>query len=208
MEKIPAVITQNLADEISSRLPFPDEYLAEAARLVNVEFNRPGMLLEKLASAYAFIDKVNSEHISKFTSCNKGCSHCCRIDVQLTNFEAEYIAVMTGVPHVIDSELSKGHRGSPCPFLKNNGECSIYLYRPLFCRTYHVMTEPALCAKVDADVLAYGTMGGKMGNLAYLGLTQWIHYQDLCMVGRIVLKDIRDFFPHGRDRILRHLRAL
>nr|WP_248167249.1 hypothetical protein [Ralstonia pseudosolanacearum] len=79
--------------------PVPRALLDEADRLFNVRLNGPGTLLEHLALAYAFLDKVNREFVSSFTTCSKGCSHCCRMDVQITTFEAEYIVMATGIPH-------------------------------------------------------------------------------------------------------------
>lgn len=38
----------------------------------------------------------------------------------------------------------------PCPFLAPDSTCSVYEARPLPCRTYHVRTDPSLCAQVPA----------------------------------------------------------
>ncbi|MDA0559683.1 YkgJ family cysteine cluster protein [Burkholderia pseudomallei] len=182
----------------------PRALLDEADHLFNVRLNGPGSLLEHLALAYAFLDKVNRELVSSFTTCSQGCSHCCRMDVQITTFEAEYIVMATGIPHAPTAKLTKGHKG-PCPFLSNAGECSIYAYRPLFCRTYHSLSDPKLCGIPGAAVAQYGSMESNMGNILYRGAASWVHFQNQHVTGGV--KDIRDFFPHAPSTIHRHLAA-
>ncbi len=184
--------------------PVPRELLAEADNLINVRFNSPGTLMEHLTLAYRFLDKVSRQHVSKFATCSKGCSHCCRMDVQLTTFEAEYIVVATGIPHAPATPLSTGHRDA-CPFLSNAGTCSIYAVRPLFCRTYHVLSEPDLCGVPGADVTMYGSQQSNMGNILYRGFATWVHFQNQHATGGV--KDIRDFFPHDPAQIQQHLAA-
>ena len=36
-----------------------------------------------------------------------------------------------------------------CPFLDDNGRCSIYEHRPIACSSYVVVTEPFMCADPD-----------------------------------------------------------
>lgn len=184
--------------------PVPRALLDEADLLLNVRLNGPGTLLEHLTLAYAFLDKVSREFVSTFATCSKGCPHCCRMDVQITTFEAEYIVMATGIPHVPNARFTTGHKGA-CPFLSNAGECSIYAFRPLFCRTYHALSDPKLCGTPGADIAQYGSMESNMGNILYRGVATWVHFQNQHVTGGI--KDIRDFFPHDPAAIHHHLAA-
>lgn len=182
--------------------PVPRALLDEVDNLINVRFNGPGTLIEHLRVAYSFLEKVSREHVSTFVTCKKGCSHCCRMDVQITTFEAEYIVMATGIPHIPNAKLTTGNKGA-CPFLSNAGECSIYAFRPLLCRTYHSLSDPKLCADPSAYIDQYGSMESDMGNILYRGIATWIHYQNMHVNGDV--KDIRDFFPHKPADIHRHL---
>lgn len=189
MIKIPIV---QIAHELP---PVPDHLLDEADHLINVRFNRSGTLLQNLKLVYDFLDKVSTEFVSGFASCSKGCSHCCNMDVQITAFEAEYIATTTMIPHRHDAALTFGHKDR-CPFLSSGGVCTIYTVRPLFCRTYHSLSAPELCGTPGAEFKQYGTLTGNMGNLIYKGVMEWVHFQSMRAMGGINIKDIRDYFPH------------
>lgn len=184
--------------------PVPRALLEEADHLLNVRLNGSGTLLEHLRLAYAFLDKVNREFVYAFATCSKGCSHCCRMDVQITTFEAEYIVMATDIPHVSDGRLTTGHKGA-CPFLSSAGDCSIYDFRPLFCRTYHALSDPKLCGIPGAVIAQYGSMESNMGNILYHGVATWVHFQNQHVCGDI--KDIRDFFPHDPATMHRHMAA-
>lgn len=184
--------------------PVPRALLDEADHLINVRLNGPGTLFEHLTLAYAFLDKVSRELVSTFTTCSKGCSHCCRMDVQITTFEAEYIVMASGIPHAPEARFTQGHKGA-CPFLSSSGECSIYHIRPLLCRTYHVFSDPKLCGIPGAAVAQYGSMESNMGNILYRGIASWVHFQNQHMTNDV--KDIRDFFPHDPAAMRRHLVA-
>ena len=137
---------------------------------------------------------------------SKGCSHCCHMDVQITALEADYIYLATGIPHNPDAKLTINHKTS-CPFLSNTGFCTIYDYRPLFCRTYHALSAPDLCGIKNAEITQYGSMGCDMGNIIYRGVMIWIHFQNQHATGGII-KDIRDFFPHDPDLMHRHMKRI
>jgi hypothetical protein len=183
--------------------PVPEHLVDEADQLINVRLNGPGNLIEKLQLVYEFLGRVGQQHVARFATCTKGCSHCCHMDVQLTAFEAEYICIATGIPHSHDAPLTMQH-GTACPFLSKEGTCSIYEYRPLFCRTYHSLSEPRLCGVPGADVLQYGSVESGMGNVIYRGVQQWIYFQNQQAAGGM-LKDIRDFFPHDPRDMQAHL---
>ena len=50
-------------------LMVPRDLLDEADHLINVRLNGPETLIEHLKWAYAFLDKVNRQHVSSFTTC-------------------------------------------------------------------------------------------------------------------------------------------
>lgn len=182
--------------------PIPPHFVDEANELINVQCNRPGPLLQKMQLVYAFLDRVN-QYVATFVTCSKACSHCCHMDIQLTLFEAEYLSVATDVPLRHQAPLTTGHEGA-CPFLSDHGTCSVYMHRPLFCRTYHSLSDPRLCATPGAAVRQYGSQESNMGNPLFLGAKSWIYFQNQQITGGVV-RDIRDFFPHSRQDIQMHM---
>lgn len=99
------------------------------------------------------LDRFN---VDAGTSCKKGCSHCCYIDVEITKDEAELLAkVCDDNDFTPDMDmlraLSKGKANVPyedraCIFLdKEKGECKVYGNRPLACRKYFVVNDPDRC---------------------------------------------------------------
>ncbi len=79
--------------------------------------------LEGLKYVYGYMDEYN-KFVSTFTVCEKFCSHCCKIEVNITSVEAHYIELVYG--HKITEYNGMSRNGlSDCPFLKNN-VCSIY----------------------------------------------------------------------------------
>jgi len=104
------------------------------------------------------------EKQGKSISCKKGCSHCCHLNVYITEIEAKIIAEYChdhNIPidqnylmkqlAIDENQISKSQH-SACVFLKNN-ECSIYPVRPSVCRTMYVFTDPSLCAIKDNNTI-------------------------------------------------------
>lgn len=81
-------------------------------------------------------------------TCTRGCSHCCNIAVGVTAVEARYIEVKTGQKANYAKHSEQDFFGVPCVFLKN-GECSIYPYRPITCRVFTSLEDPARCEGND-----------------------------------------------------------
>lgn len=139
--------------------PIPNELidnfnkLAYALNMLNENF------LDKLSRIYEFTDKYN-EFVDTFSVCEKGCAHCCYIEVFVTNLEISYIESKTNFKR----NAEKKHSVSPnqkCPFLDENNACKIYQYRPYGCRTFHVLDHPQYCEEVDTKHQTYGMSGGK-----------------------------------------------
>lgn len=184
----------------------PTALLEEAHQLFTVSFPDPasGHLGDQLIEVYKLIDKVNREFVAKFATCRNGCSHCCRMDVQMTVLEAEYIGLVHGLPPAFEHGITGGHK-TPCPFVSEAGQCAVYATRPLICRTYHALSEPALCGTPGAKVWQYGTVQGNMSNPVFLDAATWLHYQTAAIGGAV--RDIRDWFPYPREKIQQHMEA-
>lgn len=115
---------------------------------------------ELMRAIYDLMDEADKfEEYQKeraHVQCRKGCAFCCHIQVELSEFEArallEYCArkgIDIDYNHLTrQKDLNdKTHPRSSCAacvFLKNN-LCSVYEFRPVVCRTYYVVTPPALC---------------------------------------------------------------
>ncbi len=101
-------------------------------------------------------------------SCQKGCSACCHIEVEITSYEAEILAELVKKGHVLNpdrwAEQSARTNGDPkwkkgshdpsnqCLFLSSHGECSIYFHRPVMCRRHSVTSPAQLCKTLDAPI--------------------------------------------------------
>lgn len=121
---------------------------------------------------YETMDHLHSEALKKGqVTCKKGCSHCCTADVELTQYEFDYLlsycknnSVRIDMQYV--NELLNKERVLPgsiysekCVFLKDN-LCSIYFARPLECRAYLVSSPVENCSQQNfltkkLDVLYY-----------------------------------------------------
>lgn len=125
------------------------ERINEAARTIvhaDVTHTKRLKMLRGLA------DRIN-DAVSKESACRRGCNACCKIQVEMTGWEARVIADELGIkvkePEAHKSGDSRQRSlelmGRPCGFLKN-GECSIYSSRPIACRLHHSLNlDAAMC---------------------------------------------------------------
>lgn len=120
---------------------------------------------------YKIVDEVGSM-LSPFTVCSKGCSHCCRIPVLLTDVEATYISRNTANKAAIEHfrPVSQATNGDPCPLLTGNNDCSVYEYRPLACRAFATFDNPSLCESREVEHVTYGVQS----NLLFKKCREWI----------------------------------
>jgi Fe-S-cluster containining protein len=96
--------------------------------------------------------------------CRRGCSHCCRIRVEVTADEAELLAerVRAGLAHPDRRRLdlqrtwstAAAFQGRPrseadCLLLGADGACTVYEDRPSACRALLVASDPELCREAD-----------------------------------------------------------
>lgn len=119
-----------------------DELLKE---LENENLDR----LEKVKKIYDFITFHNAELFEKQSVCAAGCAHCCKINVDMTEVEAAYIAKNIDREYNQNIESEDAEQIIPngyCQFLdQESSKCTIYEYRPSVCRMYHVFESPELC---------------------------------------------------------------
>jgi hypothetical protein len=128
-----------------------------------------------------------------YVACGKGCSSCCKMNVMITQVEANYIEMETGIkPIQLTSYRIHGKEefiSVPCPFLKDDS-CSIYEARPFACRkhvsfgTTSYWCEPTRALEMEFPML--GSTGAEGALMDVTGLNS----------GK-VFADIRDFFPQS-----------
>lgn len=147
--------------------------------------------ISKLRKVYALTDKVAAT-IAPYMVCQKGCSACCHIDVDVSVIEAQYIQKNTGHKFLDNDKRSspKGER-RPCTFL--NGEtCSIYENRPFPCRVYFTIDNPIYCEDNDKIHSTYGSQS----NTIFRNLGEMIiRLND----NSAYCRDIRDYFPPSKE---------
>ena len=82
------------------------------------------------------------------TSCSNNCNFCCHDNIATSRYEGAYIVnraieekVKINKQHLKDQfkvndlrELKWAKR--KCPFVQANGNCGVYEYRPMICRTH------------------------------------------------------------------------
>lgn len=167
----------------------PDKWHAEFNRLAEYLNTKNLSIQAALSAIYEVTDNFNKEFVSTFTVCKKGCSHCCKISVDVTTLEAEYISTLTR--HPISSGRHRVDKGDEaCQFLdSNSNECTIYSARPYKCRTLHTVDNPYYCES-GQDHIMYGHSGLGFNNQYYNGLYQYILKQN----GDLPRRYLSDFF--------------
>lgn len=150
--------------------------------------------LSRLGKIYAYLDEYNA-FVSTFSVCKPKCSHCCRISVQITELEAQYISGHTGRKIQISRQpLSSSVLESPCPFLDKNELCSIYEFRPFNCRAFHTLDDPNFCKDPNFPHIVYGCAESEYGSDILRELRDVTHRLNVSLHPRLPLADIRDFF--------------
>ncbi|MFP6557092.1 YkgJ family cysteine cluster protein [Paraburkholderia sp. B3] len=165
----------------------PKEHIDEARRDFDFVRGANASRLAKVKRIYHAADLLASE-ISPLAVCQKGCGHCCHIDVGVTEIEAQYIERNTGARKNFGTSRSSGHgeTKTPCPFLSVDHTCSIYEFRPFACRTYFAFDDPRYCNDNHVTHVTYDARGNPiLADFARLLL-------ELNGQGR--WRDIRDFF--------------
>lgn len=148
------------------------------------------------------------------SSCKAGCSHCCHINVLVTEPEARVIAKEIGLKspaepvsgntfitadYASEDGMSRlqaekqtrliNHFGQPCPFLESD-RCGIYSFRPMACRQQINMDDDELmCKLVEGESIPVPYLNQQMAQAA----------QPLLWGEKTRSADIRDWFPKGRQ---------
>lgn len=160
---------------------------------------RPGKrirLLLQAASAWA-------DQFAVLAACRRGCSHCCHLPLAITSAEARLLSTASGrnlripahavpVSDLLNADVLAGlderqGRMGPCPFLGDEGECTVYAQRPAACRMH---------MNLDDDELLCRIAPGYVAEVPYADSRQ-LHATCLLLQPEEVLADIRDFF--GKD---------
>jgi Fe-S-cluster containining protein len=144
----------------------------------------------KLGRIYALVDEFSALRASH-VACGKGCSDCCRMNVQISNVEAARIERGTGLrarplAHSVTHDDAK-FAGAACTFLHEE-VCTIYEYRPYVCRNHASFDVDAYWCdpvRMHAPKMPRVQMGGV--DEALLDVLKGSRNP--------VLADIRDFFP-------------
>ncbi len=109
---------------------------------------------------HALIEREVQKAESIPTSCKKGCSACCHLEVEITPDEASLLADIIERGHPVDLERLE-HQSQKkrqdaswllgvtamnrCVFLGDQGACSIYEDRPSICRKHSVVSPAEHC---------------------------------------------------------------
>lgn len=175
------------ADAISARLKrYPQTALvAQAQRAPTVRAKI--IILRELADNVGRAAKGS-------VPCKAGCAHCCKMPVLILPEEAAQIAKETGAKLAhpeLTMEPNLQYDGVPCTFLKPDGGCAIYAYRPYACRIYYsVDRDNLLCEIVPGKKIRTPQMDTQAYNMAFVEAFN----KSLITVG---FADLRDFFPKG-----------
>jgi len=109
-------------------------------------------LFKRLDRLFEFVEMYLREFgVPQKSVCQKGCAHCCFVDVDVSMLEAMYIASRVPGLTVVDRD-QRVHNGYEkarqyCPFLdKGTATCTIHAFRPLACRTFFAFDNPKFCA--------------------------------------------------------------
>lgn len=162
--------------------------------LVDLEKIEPSKIVEII---YSTADYYYKHAIQKDAVCKKGCSWCCRVPVDVSALEVQYISEKTGIkPNGLEKgkDWSRDPDKTKCPFLKD-GCCSIYEHRPYNCRIFATMDSADFCIDGATDHIIYtwASNGGLTFFRKFLDDLSEVNYQ-CAGVG-----DIREWF--GPERI-------
>lgn len=147
----------------------------------------PRSKLGKIYSLLADLGQVAEPYIA----CGKGCSSCCKMNVTISQIEANLIAEKTGKKskQLANSKTYNSDKfiGIPCVFLKDDS-CTIYDIRPFVCK-HHLWFDtsaywynPVHSLKVNVPMLQFSGAQN-----AFCDVTK----KD----SGGIFADIRDFFP-------------
>jgi len=135
---------------------------------------------ENTKSIVSFIDRtINESGSQECSSCKKGCSFCCYLNVDLSEQEGEILLskvtdedwkiLERQSKYKLDTWRVQKYSDQKCIFLKQ-GVCSVYEDRPLKCRNYFVTGNPKKCnteKKIKKISIVAPTMSSMMIDAFY-----------------------------------------
>lgn len=109
---------------------------------------------------YENVEKIKiKSKMSEVISCSKSCSFCCHDEINLSKNEVEYLLSKIKENNVkpnrrllkIQNKTEDFHKikwaHKACSLLDSNGNCSVYEFRPMICRTHNSTIDPKFCNK-------------------------------------------------------------
>lgn len=167
----------------------PADFVQAYADLEKVVRADNASAVSKVHKIYGLADRIGA-FLASYMVCEKGCSHCCYIDVQVSLPEAQYIQKNLGIAPDSGVTHTTGFtgQGMPCGFLGQDGCCSIYAHRPFMCRSFFTVDDPKYCADNSRHATYTAGSNGLLNKLFLL----LVHLNQ----GRPV-RDVRDYFPRS-----------
>ncbi|PLY08422.1 MAG: hypothetical protein C0625_02205 [Arcobacter sp.] len=102
----------------------------------------------KIKKLYDYSNVLYSQYHDKAV-CQKGCAHCCKIQVDVSEIEVEYIEKNTDYKRSMTNNINTNDY---CALLDlDTGLCSIYDYRPLSCRAFLTFDNPSYCEEKNSS---------------------------------------------------------
>lgn len=121
---------------------------------------------ERYAMLYAMVDAELAAVKGRVPApipCVQGCSHCCKFnEILVSKWQAVPLiraieALSSEARRAVVARIlatrdrSGGGRSGPCALLSPEGGCSAYTGRPLPCRGYYSLSEPACRRRLDGQ---------------------------------------------------------
>jgi Fe-S-cluster containining protein len=148
---------------------------------------------KRLKMLRSLADKINAA-VGPESACGDGCSACCKIQVEMSQWEAKLIGEELGLkvlePAAMDNhqERSLELLGRACGFLKED-RCSIYAARPIACRLHHNLSyDASMC---QPEVVPEESMVPTLNLMVF-------HVGYMACSGGGVTSDIGDFFVEAK----------
>lgn len=174
--------------------PLQPDFAARTESIANMEGSRK----KQLAAFFELVSDVRAVAASHLP-CAKGCSSCCYQRVTITALEADHIRQKTGfiperiLPGASMKPIEAFGPHTPCTFLTDAGDCSIYEARPFVCRNYATLdVDNPLCQLENMQLTAEKHPAATNVPLLTGGPLATLYQR---IAKHDVQNDIRAFFP-------------